>query len=235
MKILHSRFYMLAAGIVLLGCSSTAMAAAIGTASLGQCSGGGVMVNSTTINWQNAGTQPNTGCFNTGIPTSISYSGGSVGAGATGNIKDLVAPAGTVDQFMTISGTNLDFVFNGFAAPPTSNTACDSTLGDSCIVATGSPFFLTNTATGVSVNLDAFGTITDGGVTSNWTVIFSTQLPSTTAAAIQSTIEAGGTISSTYAGALTISSVPEPTTLSMLLLGGVALLGSRFRRRKTML
>lgn len=232
MKTFKNTIYLLA-GVAFLGISNTAMAAAVGFADLSNCSGGGVMVNATQINWATPGTQPNTGCFNTGTPTSISYSGGSVGAGATGNIKDLVAGGGTVDQFMTILGTSplLDFVLTGFAAAATSSTACNSTVGNECIVAAGSPFLLTNTATGVSVTLDALGTITDGGVTNNWISIFSTQIAGTTDSAIQTTILGGGSISSTYSAALTVA--PEPSTVSMLLLGGVALLGiGRLRFRK---
>jgi hypothetical protein len=224
MKDFKTQFYTLV-GIGLFCISGVASAGAVGFAALGQCSGGGVMVDATHINWSPTGTVAGTGCFNTGIPTSITYSGGVVGPGATGNIQNLVAGGGSVDQFMTILGSSplLDFVLDGFAPTPTNNTACDTTVGDSCIIFPGSPFFLTNTVTGVSVNLDAFGHITDAGTTTLWTAIFSTQISNTTDSAIQSTILGHGSISSTYSAALTLS--PEPGTVSMFLLGGAALIG----------
>lgn len=177
----------LIAGLCFLGMSGTAMADATGSASLANCVGGGDMISATTINWLTAGTQPNTGCFNTGISTVIDYSGGSVGPGAFGNIKDLtVGGSGPVDQFMTVVGTLplLDFVLTGFDPAATMSTACDTVVGNSCIVTPGSPFLLTNTATGVSIVLDLFGTITDGGGTNSWSAIFTSQLSGTTDAAV---------------------------------------------------
>jgi hypothetical protein len=225
----------LIAGLCFLGMSGIASADATGSASLADCGGGGDIISATTLNWSPVGTQPNTGCFRTGISTSISYSGGLVAAGAFGNIKDLTA-GGSVDQFMTILGTLplLDFVLTAILPPATASTACDTVVGDSCIVAPGSPFLLTNTATGVSIVLDPVGTITDGGVTNPWSAIFTTQLSGTTDVAVQAIINGGGSISSSYSAALTIGSsttaVPEPNTLSLCLAGGLALFGIGRRR-----
>ena len=234
MKILHSKFYMLAGSIVLLGCSSTAMATAIGPLNVANCSGGGVTVNATTISWSPAGTVAGTGCIDTGLGTNVSYSGGTLGAGVTGNIKNLsTSTSGPTDQFMTFTGSTLDFVLTGLG-PGSANTNCSGlAVGGSCSVVAGSPFLLTNLGGGnTAVGLSATGTVTDGGVLSFWKGAFTTQL-NLDASTIQSDILAGQSISSTHSGQFVVSSVPEPTTLSMLLLGGLALMGTKLRRRKT--
>jgi hypothetical protein len=236
MKIVHSKYYLLAVGIVFLGCSSTAMATAIGPLNVANCSGGGVTVTATTIVWAPNGTVAGTGCIDTGLGTNVTYSGGTLGAGVAGNIKNLPAGSLPVDQFMTFQGSTLDFVL-GSLGPGSSNTNCAGlAVGSSCSVFAGSPFLLTNLGGGeTSVGLTAMGTVMDGGVTTAWKGVFTTQL-NLDAATIQTDINNGGSIVSTHSGQFTVSSVPEPTTFTMLLLGGVALLGSQIRKRsKTLL
>jgi len=233
-KILHSKFYMLAGSIVLLGCSSTAMATAIGPLDVANCSGGGVTVSATAITWSPNGTVAGTGCIDTGLGTNVTYSGGTLGAGVAGNIKDLVVGGPSPnDQFMTFTGSTLDFVLTGLG-PGSGNTNCSGlAVGASCSVVAGSPFLLTNLGSGsTAVGLSAIGTVTDGGVTSFWKGAFTTQL-NLDASTIQSEILAGGSITSTHSGQFVVSAVPEPTTLSMLLFGGLALMGTKLRRRKT--
>jgi hypothetical protein len=228
--------WILIAGMACFGISGTAMASAIGSANLTNCINGGFTISVSSITWLTAGTAPNTGCFNTGIPTSVSYSGGTVSSGATGNIKNL-SLSGSVDQFMTIQGTSplLDFVLTGFGSPGTTNTACDATNLHSCIIAAGSPFSFTNNTTGVAVGLSAEGTITDGGVTNQWIATFQAELVGTTDAAVQTTLLGDGSISSTYLANLTINSqtaTPEPGTVALFLAGGIAFFGIGRRRRK---
>jgi len=232
-KILQSKFYMLAASIAVLGCSSTAMATAIGPLNVANCAGGGVTVNATSITWSPTGTVAGTGCIDTGIGTNVTYSGGTLGAGVAGNIKNLTAGGGITDQFMTFTGSTLDFVLTGLG-PGSANLNCSGlAIGASCSVFAGSPFLLTNLGGGnTAVGLSANGTVTDGGVTSFWKGAFTTQL-NLDASTIQADILAGQSISSTHSGQFIVSTVPEPTTLSMLLLGGVALIGSKLRRRKS--
>src|SRR5579863_6374056 len=78
----------LLAGIACFGFTASAWATPIGTASITNCTpNGGVTVSATTITWlPSAGT--NLGCIATGLPTSISYSGGTFTSG-TGTISDL--------------------------------------------------------------------------------------------------------------------------------------------------
>ncbi len=234
MKSFANRIYLLAA-IACFGVSSTAMATAIGSLDVANCSGGGVTVSATSITWSPAGTVSGTGCIDTGLGTSVTYSGGTLGPGVAGNIMNLTAGGGSVDSFMTFSGTTLDFVLTGLG-PGSINTACGSlsSAGQSCSVIAGSPFLLTYISSGVTaVSLSAFGTITDNGITSNWFGSFTTQL-NMTAGAIQTTELDGGSISSTESGQFTVTAVPEPASVSMFALGGLALLGVRFRSRKSL-
>ncbi len=240
MKDLKKQIYILA-GIACFGIAGTASATAVGMAQLNAClasPGGlsGVLVSGSQITWSPNGSVAGTGCFNTGSPTNITSTQPTILSGDTGNIKDLTAGGGAVDQFLTfvVPVANLDFILTGFGATTTNSTACDSTVGDSCIVTAGSPFELKNTSGGVEVDLTTLGSITDGGVLSHWQGLFTTQVANTTAAAIQTAILGGGSISSTYSAALTVTPVPEPGTVSMLLLAGVGLIGvgrKRFAKR----
>ena len=226
------QIYLLAA-IGLLGISSSATASVIGSLNVANCAGGGVTVSSTNIVWSPVGTVAGTGCTDTGIGTNLTYSGGTLGPGDPGNIKNLTSGGGSVDNFMTFQGTTLDFVLTGLG-PGSANTNCAlSALNPVCSVAAGSPFILTFISANVTaIGLGANGTVTDGGVTSNWFGSFTTQL-NLSGTAIQSTELAGGSIASAHSGQFSVSAVPEPGTVSMFLLGGLTLLGigrKRFRK-----
>jgi len=212
-----------------LASSTPAFADALGTLSETNCADGGMTFTATTIVWLPPTLGGVAGCINTEIGTHLTYSGGTVLPGATGNILNLTTGGGAVNDFITILGTSLDFVLTGLG-PGSSNTNCTGLApGFSCSVAAGSPFILTNEG-GVSTTLSlaAFGTITDGGGTSNWEGAFTTQLTSS-AAAIQSAILGGGSIISTQSGVFVVqaggsSSVPKPGAGGLLLLGMAFLL-----------
>jgi hypothetical protein len=229
MKSITKQFY-LVVGLACFGISGTAMAAAMGPLNVGQCSGGGVTVTATTIVWTPPTLGGTAGCINTGIGTDVTYTGGTLLPAATGNILNLSAGGGAVDSFMTFAGSTLDFILTGLG-PGVANTNCSAlAVGASCSVAVGSPFILTNVGNGnTAVSLGAFGTVTNGGVVSNWGGAFTTQL-NMTAAAIQTTELGGGSIASTESGQFTVTPIPEPGTISMFLLGGVALMGIGRRR-----
>jgi hypothetical protein len=232
MRNFQKQFYLLA-GVVCL--SAIASASPIGEASITNCTpGGGVTVTATTITWlPSAGT--NLGCIATGLPTSISYSGGTFTSG-TGTISDL--PAGSINPFMVLAGGGLDFSLSSFQTPTPTNGICSTTTalasGLSCITFAGSPFLLISQGGSTAISLIALGVATDtgNGSTSNYQGLFTTQVPVTTAQ-IAAAIDAGGSIQNTYSATLIVGT-PEPGTISMFLLGGVALLGigrKRFGKR----
>lgn len=230
----HKKQIYLLAAMGLFGISSSAMASVIGNLNEANCAGGGVTVSATSIVWSPVGTVAGTGCINTGIGTNLTYSGGSLLPGATGNIQNLTAGGGVVDSFMTFQGTTLDFVLTGLG-PGSADTNCAlSAINPVCSVAPGSPFILTFISANVTeIGLGANGTVTDGGVTSTWFGSFTTQL-NLSGTSIQNTELNGGSISSTQSAQFTVSTVPEPGTVSMFLLGSLALLGfSRLRIRKS--
>jgi hypothetical protein len=193
------------------------------------CSGGGLSFTATTITWLPLGTLPGTGCVNTGAGTNVTYSGGTLGPGDTGNIKNLTAGGGAVDQFMTFQGTSLDFVLT-FIGPGSANTTCTALLlGESCSVSAGSPFLLTNLGSSTVVSLSAGGTVEDVG-SSKWFGAFSTQV-NMTAAQIQSAILSGGSVTSTQSGQFAVQGVSEPASLLLLTVGLGSIAGVIRRKR----
>ena len=142
--------------------------------------------------------------------------------GVNGDIQNLVAGGGTVDRFMTFTGTTLDFVLQGFG-PGSGNFVCAGlAIGASCSVAPGSPFVLTNLGgNNSSIALAARGNITDAGKVSSWGGAFSTQV-TLDPSVIQSIILAQGSVSSTYSAQFAVSvipDVPEPVALSLFVVG----------------
>jgi hypothetical protein len=184
----------------------------------------------TTITWLPATLGGTAGCIDTGAGTALTYSGGTLGAGVIGNIMNLT-PGGIVNDFMTFTGTTLDFVLDGFAAPATTNgTNCASTVsGQTCVAVAGSPFLLTNLGSGdTAVSLTAYGTILDGGTTSYWSGSFTTQL-TTTPGTVETVILAGGSVTSTQSAQFLVSTVPEPASLGLI---GAGLIGLAFATKK---
>lgn len=211
-----------------LGCicfTGTASASPIGTLNIANCPGGGVTVTATTITWSPAGTAPGTGCVNTGIGTNVTYSSGVIGAGVTGDIKNLTAGGGVVNQFMVFPAplglTSLNFVLNGFGSG-SANTNCASVtaVGDSCSVVAGSPFVLTYLGIigglpTTTISLAAFGTVSDASGTSGWSGGFSTQV-NNTPGAIAQVFATNGSISSTESAQFALTAVPEPMTAFLI-------------------
>ena len=245
MKSLNSKLYMIAGMALCLG--GTAMATPMGNLNIANCTGGGVTVSAAAITFSPAGTVAGTGCIATGIgtPTTlVTYTGGGpLVPGVTGNIKNLTAgPPILVDLFMTFTGNpNLDFQLVGLG-PGVANTNCAGLAdGSSCSVFAGSPFILTKNSTGTSVSLLAFGTVVDTTGTAGWNGGFTTQITGQTPDQIDVTICGaegrtaltctGSSIASTHSAQFTLTTIPEPASLSMLLLGGFALLGIKRIRK----
>jgi PEP-CTERM motif len=229
----QTKLWILAA-VAVCGFAGSAMATPVGILNTANCGGGGVDVTATTITWLPAA-GAGVGCITTGLGTNVSYTGGTLGAGVNGQIKNLTVGGGAVDLFMSFTGTPLDFVLTGLG--PGSSTICSGAVGlnQTCSATATSPFVLTNLGANTGVSLTAFGTANDGGGGSaNWTGAFTTQLSGLTLTQVLTILGNGGTIESTHSASFTVSaaSVPEPATLSMMGLGllGLGLIGRRKRK-----
>jgi len=185
--------------------------------------------------------------------TTLTSAAGNPAIGSTGDLKDLTFAAGlpvfNFLTFNTVPGLGFDLLSVG---PGSANTNCAGlAIGQSCSIFLGSPFILTLTSTGTSESLSVGGLAHDGTVpNSNYNGIFTTQLVNVTPAQVQAlfgchtgdtspaqcTNQAASITSSDSATlALTPSNaVPEPNTLSLVLILGLALGGAkltgRFRR-----
>ena len=219
----------------------SASAATVGELSIGNCSGGGVTVTITLIDWL-----PASQCLQAGTPTLVTSGMAPFTLTNTsfGTINDLASPppAGFAG-FMTFGSINLDLVTLGpgtvpdCGSNPGLNNSCSILLPDSSI----SPFILMQDNGGTAVTLFASGTTLDtsDNILSHWSGSFTTQLNTGTVggvfhdyspAGISSTILGGGSITSTYSGTFDITAVPEP--VSMALIGGGLIALAALKRRK---
>ena len=217
----------------------TASASVIGHLVVGNCAAGDVRVSATLINWQ-----PDV----LGLVSCLQVAGGtdvnSVGDGhllappaftGTATINDLTIPTsgGEIGFMSFVGGTaavNMQFNLTGLG--PGSAVLCTSTMvsGDSCSAFAGSPFLLTKNNDGTSVSLSANGNIADTvGPLSLWSGAFTTQIDGSSPLQLQTIINTGGTIQSSFSGEFNVG-VPEP--VSMLLIGGGLIALAAIKRRK---
>jgi len=184
---------------------------------------GTVLVNATTIDWYPPVGPPD-GLFTVTGPGS--QSGVFVPlANTDGHILDLTSAGEPVNTPLNVPN------FITFVAAP--NLTFTLTRVNQGATIPGSPFTLTsvpggNVLIGMSVQADLVDTNT--GMVMPYSGVFSTQLTRTTVADVLATINAGGTINSSYSA--TFSNVPEPFSMSLVGLGlvGLGMFSKRLRR-----
>jgi hypothetical protein len=198
---------------------------------------GDVSVTADTINWRPT-VNANDGPFTVGAGTTLTYGAGTaLTIGTQGTILDLIfGMPFPVLNFMTFDDApNLSFDLTDLGPGP-NNTVCSAVFNPNapaCSVFAGSPFILSATATGTAVTLSASGIARDGSLpVSTWLGAFTTQIAGRTPAQIQANILGGGSETSTYSGEFvaTFTPIPEPSTVSLVLLGG-GLVALGIRRR----
>jgi PEP-CTERM motif len=214
----------------------SASASAVGHLVVGICGGGGVVVGANLIDW-NPGSP--SACLQLGLGTSITSVGDGTltSASAAGTINDLPGVPGVTGFMSFTTGVNMHFDLdpvNGFGTGlPIDCHPASPAIGDSCSIP-GSPFILTTTSNGTSVTLPAHGTILDtgDGTLSFWSGSFTTQVNNKSPFDIETVIQSGGFITSSFSGEFDVTAdSPEPT--SMALFGiGLVIVGAvrRYRR-----
>jgi hypothetical protein len=209
-------------------------AAVIGDLTTGIClGGGGVTVNTTTIDWMPT-VSGGDGCIVTGTDTSVSYSGGTLGPSETGRILDLTTSTSfPVTDFMTFTGHPTLHFDLAIIGPGPASTACPDTFNDSdpiCAIVAGSPFVVRPGSTGATVELAVRGTARDASsVESEWIGKFSANFAGKTPADLQAQFEEFGSITSSHSGDFTVSFIPEPSTWTLMMAGGGLVLLARLR------
>ena len=214
---------------------------------------GGAVVSATAINWFLSVTPTQTG------PQLASIVGSSItdGGATVLNLQPCNATTPCPPNLGQITETNLNLVANppgqnlnvnlfesepsgAFPATPIVDfvlnfvTPC-SQLGAVTCLTPNSAFGLVQQPGFVAVTLVMNGVVFDTatpGVTSNWSGLWTANVPGTIAQ-LAAVISAGGTISNSFSGtkvAVIPTAIPEPATLLTFGFGSLAL--ARYRRRK---
>lgn len=228
-------FYCALTFLLLLVVAFPAQAAPAGILTTTACTGQGVTVTFTMIDWLPAG--GGTGCIDTSTSTNFTYTGGGpLLPGATGAIADLTF-AMPVANFMTFAGhPNLSFELLS-VGPGVPNVVCPdsyNSLESVCSVVADSPFILRAGPGGTTVTMGAFGLVHDlSGIDTPWMGSFSVDFAGMTPADVQQTFLLDGTITTGHSGQFVATLVPEPGSAALIgfgLLGLAHLLRKRARR-----
>ncbi len=189
------------------------------------------------------------GSTEVGGGTTLTYTGGpalAVGQPVDINGGATISPTGpAVDGVYPVSvpitfpdESNLSITLDSFG--PGSSTPCSSaiTVGESCSPElsssplTLSPIILTETSTGTSAALGVTGTATDGSGTSDVSGNFSATITGETPSELSALSSYTTTLSGTFVITAT-SPVPEPRSVSLILLAGLLMGLVVVKRRKS--
>jgi hypothetical protein len=177
------------------------------------------------------------GSTQVGTGTTLSFSGGSLLVGQpvdiNGGLEITPAELATGVPITFPDESGLSITLHTFG--PGSSTACSSaiTIGESCSPDLGggllSPIILTETSTGTIAALGVAGTATDGTSVSDVEGNFSATITGETPEELASSATYTTTSSGTFV--VTASTVPEPRTISLVVLAGL-LMGLVVKRKK---
>ena len=236
-------------GLGLFFSTGRASASVLGALAL---DGGAVTVTATTLDWNGTAT-----VNASGGATTLTYDSGTAVVGGTAvSLSNLPGSLPTpIVDFMTFAGIpasgnpSLEFTLD-VAGPGSANTDCSAgglaSHGGECSVFGTSPLILRQAVNGTEVDLGVSGTATDGTSTvSNWAGTFSdtiTVLTGSTGTITPAEVQAfflanpsTASITTTYSGtfnANVVPTVPEPSSVTMMLLGSGLILFAVSRRRK---
>jgi hypothetical protein len=197
-----------------------ASASALGELTFANCSGDGVTVTLTTVDWLPVGA--GTGCIDAGAGTTVTFTGGSITPGEAGTVNDLSFGSGNTD-FIQFAGIKFSAQTVG---PGVANTVCANTYNPAdaaCSISSTSPFVLTPGTTGTTVTLSVSG-YTDDASQNPWSGVFSTQIAGKDPLDIERIINGSGSVTATYSFDGEVG-VPEPVSMALLGGGLIALAG----------
>jgi hypothetical protein len=226
---MKARLTLALAGFGILALSPLASASVLGQLDLSS-GANTVTVTADSVTWN--------GPFTVTSNTTLTYDGGTpVTTGTQGQLANL--PPASQPNFVTFpSIPSLSFSLLT-VDPGSSNLDCATlALFESCSVEAGSHIVLTLTPTGTTVSLSASGTATDGTLPiSDWEGVFSQPIVGFTPAEIQAAIGKLGSVTQPYSANFVVtleSTVPEPSTASMLAFASGCLGFALVRRQRSL-
>lgn len=164
-------------------------------------------------------------------------------AGNVGSAKDLDVAGQPVDMPFSLAGfltfaSMPDLSFELTYILPGSGTmqACGApaSAGQSCTL-TGSPFTLTNVTGSSSIaSLVLQGLVRDGsgGPVSKFVGAYSMSFPSQSLQEVLATLSSDGSVTQFFTANFDVAAIPEPGTLPLLLVAGLALSARRSQRKQ---